>query len=523
MSSVDPLSAEPARAAEFRSAGIKVGAAVVIFAALYALYSHQVKVELQVQELLLGPRITGGQRAGGARSDLNKDTPIGWLAAETALKTALDMQPSNPVAVAEYADVETMLVSAGFADRAPQADVAVARAEAKDVTQAERYEAAALRLVQQGKPSDAEGLLASVMQRFGKSNPRFLDAQGVAQRADCKLSEARMSFKRAQDAEWRAARKVANYATALLEDGNAVDALAAYDRALQANSDHLRSMIGKARAFAALARAGRNTDLKAAIALCDGILGRTDKNEVPPLLRAQALSARAELKLASGDAAGAARDAADAKVLAPDDASTLRALAYTSTTGAASLWTAAAAKDKCDASIYFDGALALTARNDSASAEKLLGSFAQQLPKTARYYLALAQLQLARGDTKDADLALQQALALEPANALLYFEQGKVAQVRKDPKAAATAYEHAAQLRDDMPEIYRQMGILYLESKQREEGLRAMTDALARYKAARAPDSVMEPFYAQVSDLSKKAGIKPKVAAQWVKEAREAH
>jgi len=516
----DPSSAAPSRAAEFRSAGIKVGGALIFFAILYGLYARQVKVEEQVQQLLAGPRTAGGQRAGGARAELNKDTPAGWLAAEAALKQALEMQPSNPYAVAAFADTEAMLATNGYPDRASVADDAIARAEAKDVAQPERYEARALRLIQQGKAADAETGLLAILARFGVV-PRAVDALGLAKRAQGKLVEARMNFKKAQDADWRAPRKVANYANALLEDGSGAEALAAFDRALQANSEHLRSMIGKARAFVSLARAGRVADLKAAQGLCDQVLSR-GADEVPPLLRAQALAARAEVKFYAGDTAGAAKDAADAKAQAPDSPEALRALAVTAKSGAYDLWMAAAAKDKYDASIYFDGAQSLSAAGDTGSAEKLLNAFAAQLPKTARYDLALAHLLLARGDTKGADAALTAAAGLEPANAMIYFEQGRSAQMRGDIKAATAAYEHAAQLRDDMPEIYRQMGVLYFQSKAIEDGLRAFTDALARYKAARAPASVMEPFYDQVFELTKQAG-KVKIGKQWVEEARAAH
>src|SRR3954469_13496539 len=116
---------EPSRRAELRAAGIKIAVAAVIAAGLFALYSHEVKVEGQVQDLLAGTKI-GATRAGGARADLNKDTPRGWMAAEGALRKALDLQPSNPYAVAAWADVEVMLAGAGYPDRAPNAEQAVA-------------------------------------------------------------------------------------------------------------------------------------------------------------------------------------------------------------------------------------------------------------------------------------------------------------------------------------------------------------------------------------------------------------
>src|SRR5207302_10244147 len=134
-----PEALEPARTAELRAAGLKIGAAALVAAGLFALYAREVRIEAQVQDLLAGQKIAGG-RAGGARADLNKDTPRGWLAAEEALQKALDLQPSNPYAVAAFAEVEVLL------DRA-QAEAAVARAEAKDILLPERYEARALHLI----------------------------------------------------------------------------------------------------------------------------------------------------------------------------------------------------------------------------------------------------------------------------------------------------------------------------------------------------------------------------------------
>ena len=524
--SIDPTSSAPSRAAELRSAGIKIGGALVVFGALFALYSHEVRIEAQVQELLAGPKIAGGTRAGGARSDLNKDTPAGWLAAEKSLKAALALQPSNPFAVAAWADVEALLVSAGFEDRAAPADEGLARAEAKDIAQPERYEAHSLRLLQQGKAGDAENYLLAVLGRFG-TVPRAIDALGLAQRASGKLVEARQSFRKAQDADWRSPRKVANYATALLEEGSPTDALAAYDRALQAHGDHLRSMLGKAVAYASLSRAGKNADLKAARNLVDGVLTR-GSDELPPRLKAQALAIRAELKLAAGvpeDAPGAAQDALEAQKLAPTTAAVLRGLAFTAAerkADAYTAWKAATQADPYDASVYFDGVAALTSVSDEGGAEKLLGAYAATLPKSARYHLALARLLLLKDDPKAAEAELARAQALEPANPLVYFEQGRAAQKRKDTKAATEAYEKAVQLRDDFPEVYRQMGVLYLENNAITEGLRAFTGALARYKAARTPAPLMEAFYEEVGNLVIKAGQK-KLAKQWVEEARAAH
>jgi len=483
-----------------------------------------VKVESQVADLLAGVKIAGG-RAGGARADLNKDTPRGWLSGEEALRKALDLQPSNPYAVAAYADVEELLAGAGFADRAARADDAVARAEGKDVVLPERFEARALQLLNAGKAGEAESYLLGLLGKYG-AVPRLVDALGRAQRASGRLPEARASFRKAQDADWRSPRYVADYAQALLEDGSPLEAAQAFDRALQANSDHTRSQLGKARALVALAVLGRGGgDLAAARALCDAVLGKPE-GDVPARGKARALATRAEARLSDGNAAAAAQDAAAALRADPTSAAGLRARALTlaaaKSAEAPAAFRAAVAADPFDASTYFDGAAALAAAGDSGNAEKLLGAYAATLPRSARYHLALAQVLSRNQAWRDAQAELQKAQQLEPTNALVYFEEGRAAQAQKDVKAATAAYERAAQLRDDFPEVYRQMGGLYLESRNVDAALKVFNEALARYKAARAPPAVLESFYDDVAAQVTRAG-KKSLADAWVKEARALH
>ncbi len=521
---------QPARKAELRAAGLKVGAAALVAAGLFALYAHEVKIESQVQDLLAGVKIAGG-RAGGARAELNKDTPRGWLNAEEALKKALDLQPSNPYAVAAFADAEVLLLGAGFADRAARADDAVARADGKDVLLPERFEARALQLLTAGKAGEAEGYLLGLLGKYG-AVPRLVDALGRAQRASGKLPDARQSFKKAQDADWRSPRYVADYAQALLEDGSPLEAAQAFERALQANSDHTRAQIGKARALVALNLMGRGGgDLIAARSLCDAVLAKPEV-EVPAQLRARALATRAEAALAQGDPADASKDADRALLADPKSAAGLRTKALTlardltfvaaKSPDAFAAFKAAVAADPYDASTYFDGAAALAAAGDGGNAEKLLGAYAATLPRTARYHLALAQVLSRRSAWKDAQAELQKAQQLEPTNPQVYFEEGRAAQAQKDTKAATAAYERAAQLRDDFPEVYRQMGGLYLESRNVEAALKVFNEALARYKAARTPPAILESFYVDVVAQVSRAG-KKQLAEAWVKQARALH
>jgi Flp pilus assembly protein TadD len=245
---------------------------------------------------------------------------------------------------------------------------------------------------------------------------------------------------------------------------------------------------------------------------------------VPKELRARALAARSELRLAQQDTAGAIADALDAETLDPGLGPVRRALALTAPSRGAdpfAAWRAAIEADPHDPSSYFDGSAALVAAGDPVAAEKLLGSFAATQSKTSRFHLALARLHLRQGNAGDAEAELAKAQSLDPMDAQVYLEQGRAAQVRKDAAAAVAAYEKAAQLRDDLPEIYRQMGLLYLETGAVADGLRAYTEALGRYRAARAGPAMLEPLFDEVKAATARAG-QQRLGQQWVKEARAA-
>lgn len=411
------------RAGEWRAAILKIGVAALVSAGIYAGYQHYVQIRRDVAVLIDGP---GGQ-GGGARSEMAKDTPAGWLRAEKLLEEVLRIHPRNAFGIIALADVETQLVGAGYADRAQRAEEARRKADAKGLPFAELFDAHALAMLQAGKAAQAEAYARSLLEKYPAlpAVPRFHDLLGRAQRAQGKLADAKASFKRAQDADWRQPRFVADYAEALLDDGDATGALAAFDRALQASSGHLRSQIGKARAQTALALRDRS-DAKAARALLDEVL-RSPEGELTPGLRAQALAARAEARLAAQDVAGAGEDAAAARAVAPKLAASLRARAMVDAAArrpsAAQEFEAAIAADRVSPSTYLDGAQALDSAGDVAAADKLLAAYAAALPPSARYHVTRARLLARRGDTAGARAEAAKAAALEPANALAYQEQ----------------------------------------------------------------------------------------------------
>ena len=406
-----------------RRAWVRAGVKIVVTAALaggvYLGYRHYVQIRHDVAVLIDGP----GGKGGGIRSEMAKDTPAGLLRAEKLLEEVLRIHSRNAFGIVALADVETQLVGLGYTDRAQRAEETRRKADEKRVSFAELFDAHALALLQAGQAAEAEAYARSLLQKYPAlpAVPRFHDLLGRAERALGKLAEARASFRRAQEADWRQPRFIADYAEALLEEGDAAGALATFDRALQANSEHIRSLIGKARAQIALARDGRG-DAGAARTLLENVLRRPEQ-ELTIELRARALATRAEARLLQKDAPGAAEDSAAALALAPRLASALRARAMVDAAAGKSTavdgMLAAAAADRWDPTTYLDGAAALEAGGDLAGARKLLDAYAAALPSTARYHLARAKLLTLANDPEGARAEATEAAALDPANALV--------------------------------------------------------------------------------------------------------
>jgi tetratricopeptide (TPR) repeat protein len=370
--------AAPARTHEWRAAFVKVAVVAAFACAVYSVYARHAHLAAQVADLLDGPRGPGG-RAGGARQLVAKDTPAAWLAAEDKLERALALEPKNGFALAALAEVETLLAAAGYPNRAARAAEVRERTEERNLALPDRYEAHALALLVDGKAAESEQYVRALLAKYPTSSaaPRGWDVLGRAQRAQGKLDEARESFHKAADADAQKARASADYGELLLESGDAAGAVSAFDRALQASPDHPRARIGKARALLVLSREGTGTPA-AAREVLDAILG--DGTELPPELRARALAARAEVRLAQGDPSGASADADAALSLRPKLAAALRARALVFAPvrelrgRAQAELRAAIAADPYDASAWFEGARALLASGDAAGANELLDS-----------------------------------------------------------------------------------------------------------------------------------------------------
>src|SRR5207244_11561940 len=110
--------------------------------------------------------------------------------ADRPMRRYLELQPSNPSALATLAGTEQLLLADGVQDRAARAEQAVARAEPKDVNLPERHQARALAMIRAGRPVDAETYLRPLGERY-PAYWELWDALGLAQRAAAKLADAK--------------------------------------------------------------------------------------------------------------------------------------------------------------------------------------------------------------------------------------------------------------------------------------------------------------------------------------------
>ncbi len=94
----------------WRSAGLKIAVAALLASGIYAGYRHYVQIRRDVAVLIDGR----GGRGGGARAEMAKDAPAGWLRAEKLLEEVLHIHPRNAFGIVALADVETQLVDSAI-------------------------------------------------------------------------------------------------------------------------------------------------------------------------------------------------------------------------------------------------------------------------------------------------------------------------------------------------------------------------------------------------------------------------
>ncbi|MFM2153929.1 MAG: hypothetical protein RL199_2364, partial [Pseudomonadota bacterium] len=162
------------------------------------------------------------------------------------------------------------------------------------------------------------------------------------------------------------------------------------------------------------------------------------------------------------------------------------------------------------------------------SGRELLDLWAKNNKADDDFQLARGDFLLATGDVAEAVKAFEAALADNAVSAEAWYKKGYAlrqlalksgSDKKKLYDGVREAFEKAVGIRERYPEVYRQIGLVYLDENPRSsEATENFGKALGFYKEQKAPKAVFEAFISEVAERYKKAGLKGNADA-WVKEA----
>ncbi|AKU91316.1 tetratricopeptide repeat protein [Vulgatibacter incomptus] len=454
--------------------------------------------------------------AAEAKLLLLKDNPADYAAAEAKLKEVIEKyDSSHGYSLAALAETDAILWGENHV-AAKQADAKAKTAAAMKANPgiAEQYSAEALVQTFDGKASQAETFLTKDVLEKGGGGARIYAALGQAQRAQGKLDDARRAFKAAFDADWRNPRFAQLIGESYLEEGDALNALAYFQKGLTANSEHFGSQLGSARA-----RLMRGEQIKEATEAIERAVAATD---LTPALKARALTAQAELRLFEQKVDQAIASATKAAEVDPSFAwafaAKARAEARKNPGAAAASFDKAIEADRYVAAFYFDAAEALIASGDAAKATSYLEKF--PLKKDDRYFLKYGAVFAAAGQLDKAIAKFDEAIKANETNADAYLAKGSALVAQKKLDEAQKVLEIAVRAREFNPPVYVQLANIRFEKKEWEEGMQQYATALTQWRNSKAPREQLTGAIQEVKQLLLKNGQK-KYADVWESEATQ--
>ena len=408
------------------------------------------------------------------------------------------------------------------------------KAEKADSKSEDRYGTKALHILASGKPKEAEDFVEELRKK-GASTAKLAYALALALKAQGNLQLARAAFVLAADKGWKDPQYTSAFGESWLEEGQQLNALDYFNKAMSNNPDHLRSKVG-----IALARIERKDRVADAAETLKDLLSR--EAELSPALRARVYATTAELANFEAQYDQAIAGADKALSVNPDDQWALfvkaKALALKKDAGAAAAFDAAIAKSKAAPTFYFEGAMLLQQGGKVAEAIALLdkyentfkgivnptadGKTQAALDRDDRYWLTRGDVLRDSGKLDEALQAYDKAIAAKNVNLVkATYAKGSVFLAKKE-------YDKAAEQLVDitppdgtgmLPEAYVAMGEIQFSKKDWAAGCQSYAFALSKLKAQSVP---REQLNAMLTDVEKKlvsAGQKP-VAKLWVEEAK---
>ncbi len=454
-----------------------------------------------------------------------------------ALKTAdeiLALDSNNPKALGVAAGINTEL----WLDyKEPTAEAAaksmLSRAEAANSLTEGRYASRALIMLHEGKAKEAEDFIEE-QRKKGASSPRLFYAQAEAIRAQGNLKLAKTSYVSAMDKAWKNPFYACAYGDASLAEGLFAQASDAFNKAVAANPDHQRALIGQA-----FTRALRKDKLKDA---ADALTAVEQKGgELSPGLKARLLIAKAELANVEArydDAVKLCDEAIAADAENPWSYYVkARALGLKKDPAAADAFNIAVSKDKNAPLFYLDGAglleqmnkldegLALLAKYEANfKAVKNLAQDGKEevyLDRDDRYWIAKGDILRSAGKLDDALAAYEKgvdAKALNQAKAI--YSKATIFVAKKDFAKAGEIIEPIVPPdgTGTIPEAYMIAGDLQFDKKEWPTGCQYYAFALTNMKNHQVDREKLNGIIGDIEKRLKKDG-QNNTAKAWKEEA----
>ncbi|MBI5549807.1 MAG: tetratricopeptide repeat protein [Deltaproteobacteria bacterium] len=494
-------------------------AAVILGSGLFLYYRHEATGR-KVREL-------GKQ----AKEYIVKDSPQGYVEAEKRLQEMVALDSDFPFALASLGE----LYAVRWLDHGLEADAANARkwAQEADKTDAkinERFGAVVLVMLGEKKYEQAEKYASEITRKAASSH--VVNGYGRALRGQGKLDEARQALKKSADTEWRNPRFACDFADLFFEDGDFVNAQAFYAKGIEANSDHLRSLIGRSRSQIA-----RGWKIKEASETLADVLGRPAE-QLSPRLRAQALTALSELRGFEQKFDEAVKHADEAIAVSPSFSwahfAKGRALAMLKNVGAAAEFDKALELDRFVPEFYYNGSTAMLEAGDPAKAQALLDAYLKApMREDDRFHLAYGNLMLRIAKPEEALAHYDKAITHNGFNAVAHYAKGAALfDARKtfltDPKDtkkeaelmdnSKKELELALEVQEYFPAAYTKLGDILFEKKEWGDGCQQYAQALMQMKQLQAPRERMTELRERINErLLKEAKLRD-VAKAWMDE-----
>ncbi len=465
-----------------------------------------------------------------AKQYMIKDSPKAYGEAEKRLLAMVALDKNFPFALASLGELyAARWTELGLDSEATNAREWTKKADQTDAKINERFGAVIQVMLADKKYEEAHKYASEITKKAASSH--VVNGLGKALRALGRLDEAKIALKKSADTEWRNPRFACDFGDLFFEDGDYVNAQAFYAKGIEANSDHVRSLVGRARSQIA-----RGQKVKEAADTLDELMKRPAE-EMSPRLKAMLLTAMSDLR-------GFEQKFEDAVKLADEAIAAYpaypwahfakgKALAMQKNVTAAASFDKALELDRYVPEFYYTGSNAMLEAGDAAKAQALLDGYTKSLKEDDRYHLAYGNLLMKVGKPAEALVRFDKAIDANNFNALAHYAKGAALfdarqSFMPDPKdtkketelmdSSKKELELALEVQEYFPAAYSKLGDILFEKKEWAEGCQQYAQALIQMKQLQAPRERMTELRDRINDRLIKDAKQREMAKAWMDE-----